>query len=229
MDREIRSAEERAQVTAEAAGADAVMQRCFAFEEAAHVIMLAYLGDRAIRYAQIGKHPRTVCQKGAAELMQRSGPEFNTLAVVLEAAAGAIGVGIAARRIVGPTAPEMFFFLEKAKAGTCGPCDRCKIASMLVLCRETEGAGDAERLRIWVRGYKIAIDLFDTREARTQLFGVARALIRHAHLDADGLARLIDGDALRSASPLSNFEWCQDHWQAAPAELREERAHAAKA
>jgi hypothetical protein len=154
--------------------------RRLAYHEAGHATIGALYG-RPAEFAVLGPTPHVLC-------LPKSKRTFE--AVLIGLLAGKAAEGCAQRRRAHPPgSEEMGFYLAKAREGTVGSCDSCKVAQLLLIVHTHEGDDSlAER---WRAHFVHTADLFDDVFVRSALVRVARALQEKRRLDRDELQELI--------------------------------------
>jgi hypothetical protein len=116
--------------------------RLMAHHEAGHAVAAAIYG-RATEYAVTGPTPHVLYALGG---------ERTEEALMTATLAGRVAAGYAVHVVAPPCEEEMGHFIAKAREGTVGTCDECRVATLLRFLYPDEA--DAEITRRWRQHFK---------------------------------------------------------------------------
>lgn len=169
--------------------------RGLAMHEAAHATVSLALGHPVVRVQSAGSDAHC---KYAAETLSAD-------AALLRTVAGPLGEDIARGCVVCPSAEELAPYIEQAKRGEAGTCDRCVAARLVVSVVPDADAADMSAY--WIDAIRRTLDLLDHDDVRAALRRVALALDEHVHLSGGELLALVDVDELQRAAKEVAAAW----------------------
>jgi hypothetical protein len=168
------AAELDAEAMARYAEACAAIDRRTAWHEAAHCCVSA-CHDRKIKFVQAAINGQSCVTYVSQQITEE--------ASITSILAGDIGSSMCDGKLRAPSREEIQLFLDKARRGEDGDCDRCRAAFLLQYYNE--GATDEELIERWRKWWVQARDILDTVTARCAVSRLAAALMEKRHLSGE--------------------------------------------
>lgn len=170
---------------------DPSTKRAIALHEGAHALAALAVGRSVERVTLDRAH--VVWSAGAGSGLPA------TLVALVPSVAGHVGEMVGGYQTAFPPHGLLQAFLNKARRGNAGDCDRCYEADYLV--RVMDGmVPDAEIILRWRDQFVLALSLLSEPTVRAALDRLAAALLERITLTGGAIAEIVDAAAVRAVA-----------------------------